>query len=397
MKLKKTSVQLVPLALLSATLVLPTHAAETPTKKRERQLLERLAKSDAQTAALQKRIEELERRMHELHTDAITTSETAQLQPAAAVAQASTPAPPKPDPDASKPAARSAPGKFEVDEEAAQRALERTLTQTGALLLNPGIYELTPSFFYKRTEFTSPTLLSTTNSTTGTSDLLLGTQRTRRNDMTASLDFRAGLPYQAQFEASLPYNYTRSSQLTDLSSSVSRNNGSGMGDVTVGIAKTLSRESGWRPDLIGRVSYDFGNGKRKDGAVDLGSGFRQLQGELVVLKRQDPLAFVASAFYGKSFEKDDIKPGNTMGFSLSTLLAASPATSLQFGFSQIYRQKQETNGVAIDGSDQTYGIVTIGASSVLSRDTTLITRVGIGLGNDAPKYSFSISLPILIR
>lgn len=395
MKLIKPGVQLVPLALLGAALASSVHAAETPVQKRERQLLERLAKSDAQAVALQERIGELERRMQELHNGA-ATSENAQLHPAVAVAQADAPAPSKSAPDASKPAARSAPGKFEVDEEAAQRALERTLTQTGALLLNTGTFELTPNFFYKRTEYTSPTLLSATNPATGASDLVLGNQRTRRNEMTAQLDFRAGLPYQAQFEASLPYNYTRSSQLTDLGSSTS-DNGKGMGDVTVGIAKTLSRESGWRPDLIGRVSYNFGNGKRKDETVDLGGGFRQLQGELVVLKRQDPLAFVASAFYGKTFEKDGIKPGNAMGFSLSALLAASPATSLQFGFSQIYRQKQETNGIAIAGSDQTYGIATLGASSVLSRDTTLITRIGIGLGNDAPKYTFSIALPILLR
>ena len=397
MKLTKPGVRLIPLALLGAALASASHAAETPDQKRERQLLDRLAKSDAQAAILQRRIDELEQRIQELRAN-IEGNEKAQLRPAVAVAQAPAPAPAPSTPASNAPssAARSAPGKFEVDEEAAQRALERTLTQAGALLLNAGTYELTPNFTYKRTEFTSPTLLSTTNSATGASDLLLGSQRTRRNEMTVELGFRAGLPFESQFEASVPYNYTRMSQLTDLSASTSAN-GNGMGDVTIGIAKTLTRESGWRPDLIGRLSYNIGNGKRKDGTVDLGSGFRQLQGEFVAIKRQDPLAFVASAFYGKTFEEDGIKPGNAMGFSLSALLAASPATSLQFGFSQIYRQKQELNGVTVSGSDQTYGIATIGASSVLSRDLTLITRVGIGLGNDAPKYTFNVALPILIR
>jgi hypothetical protein len=396
MKSTKPGVQLIPLALLGVALASASHAAETPAQKHERQLLERLAKSDAQTAILQRRIDALEQRIQELRAN-IEDNEKAQLRPAVAQAPAPSPAPSKPASNAPKPAASSAPGKFEVDEEAAQRALERTLTQAGALLLNAGTYELTPSFTYKRNEFTTPALLSTTNQATGASDLLLGNQRIRRNEMTAELGFRAGLPYQAQFEASLPYNYTRSSQLTDLSPSNVKENANGMGDVTIGIAKTLLRESGWRPDLIGRVSYNFGNGKRREGTVDLGGGFRQLQGEFVAIKRQDPLAFVASAFYAKSFEDDGIKPGNAMGFSLSALLAASPATSLQFGFSQIYRQEQELNGVTVNGSDQTYGIATIGASSVLSRDTTLITRIGIGLGNDAPKYSISVALPILIR
>jgi hypothetical protein len=79
------------------------------------------------------------------------------------------------------------------------------------------------------------------------------------------------------------------------------------------------------------------------------------------------------------------------------VLAASPATSLQFGFSQVYRREQENNGLKISGSDQTYGIVSVGASSVLSRDVTLLTQVGIGVGNDAPKYSFSVAVPILFR
>jgi uncharacterized protein with beta-barrel porin domain len=109
------------------------------------------------------------------------------------------------------------------------------------------------------------------------------------------------------------------------------------------------------------------------------------------------LAFTASAAYTRVFERDSVKPGDAMTFSLGTVLAASPATSLQLGFSQIYRQKQELNGVKIAGSEQTYGIINLGASSVLSRDMTLVTQFGIGLGNDAPKYSIGISLPILFR
>src|SRR5687767_5468809 len=42
-----------------------------------------------------------------------------------------------------------APGQFEVDEEAVQRALERALVQTGALLLDPGTVEIEPRFSYR--------------------------------------------------------------------------------------------------------------------------------------------------------------------------------------------------------------------------------------------------------
>jgi hypothetical protein len=392
--------RIVPLALIGLMLTGQSQATETVAQKRERALLQRLAKSDAQAAALQDRIEKLEKRLEVLRAAMAAVSPPAAAHPmpvaraAPRLAQATPPAAPSTGGGAST--GRSGPGTFEVDEEAAQRALERTLTQSGALLLPPRTIEITPTFSYRRTEQTAPALANITNPTNGTQALVLTTQRARRNEFAAHLGLRAGLPHGTQLEFDLPYNYVRSSQLTDLGPTSSAN-GNGLGDVTLGIAKALARENGWRPDLIGRFSYNFGNGRRQDGAVALGSGYRQMQGELVALKRQDPLAFVASTFYSKSFEKDGIRPGDATGFSLATVLAASPATSLQFGFAQVYRKEQENNGLKINGSDQTYGIVSVGASSVLSRDVTLLTQVGIGIGNDAPKYSFSVAVPILFR
>jgi len=391
--------RIIPIALIGLLLAGQSQATETAAQKRERTLLQRLAKSDAQAAALQDRIEKLEKRLEVLRAAVAAIPPTAAAHPmpvaqtAPRLAQATPPPPPA---GGSARASRSGPGTFEVDEEAAQRALERTLTQSGALLLPPRTIEVTPSFSYRRIEQTAPALANITNPTSGAPALVLTTQRSRRNELAAHLGLRAGMPYGTQLEFDLPYNYARSSQLTDLGSTSSAN-GNGMGDVTLGIAKTLTRESGWRPDLIGRFSYNFGNGRRQDGTVQLGSGYRQMQGELVALKRQDPLAFIASTFYSKSFEKDGIRPGDAVGFSLASVLAASPATSLQFGFSQVYRKEQENNGLKISGSDQTYGIVSVGASSVLSRDVTLLTQVGIGVGNDAPKYSFSVAVPILFR
>ena len=97
------------------------------------------------------------------------------------------------------------------------------------------------------------------------------------------------------------------------------------------------------------------------------------------------------------FEKDGLKPGDAAVVSLSSLLAASPATSLQMGFSQVLRAKQRVGGLRLDGSDQTYGLITLGATSILSRDLTLVTQFGIGVGGDAPRYTFNASLPILFR
>lgn len=400
--------RMTPLAFAGLLLAGHVQAADGQTQKQEAELLRRLAHSDARAAALQAKIAQLEARMHTLRAAveaaAATSARSSSMMPVAArpalLAQADnrpqerTPTRKRQDRNATP--QNAAPGAFEVDEEAAQRALERTLTQSGALLLPPRTYELTPSFTFRRDELSTMVPASFTPPGGGGPATVLINQRTRRNERLARLDLRAGMPFETQLELSLPYSYVNSRQVTDFGSATEAS-GSSVGDVTLGVAKTFAREDGWKPDLIGRLSYTFGNGDRQDGGVPLTGGYRQLQTELVAIKRQDPVAFVGSVFVGRSFEKDGIRPGDVAGFSLSSVLAASPATSLQFGFSQIYRTEQKVFGIETPGSEQTYGLFNIGSSSVLSRDLTLVTSFGIGLGSDAPEYSFTISLPYLLR
>ncbi len=374
----------------------PADAQTSPQGKTKAAARASAAANDARVIELQQRIEVLEQKLNALLQAAGAQAVATNPAPGASAPQrAAQAAPSAPAPSAASAprsgastARSSAPGSFEVDEAAAQRALERTLTQTGALLLPAGTIELTPSFNYSRTE--SASVLVGTGADIGI------TPRRRQNEFSPRLDLRAGMTRGLQLEASLPYNYVRNTDVSGVGTA-SRDSGHGIGDVTVGVAKTLLQEKGWHPDLIGRISYNFGNGKREDGDIVLNGGFRQLSAELVALKRQDPLAFTASIGYGKAFEEDSIHPGDVATFSLGTLLAASPATSLQLGFTQIYREEQKFNGARIRGSDQTYGIINLGASSVLSRDVTLVTQFGIGLGDDAPKYSVSVALPILFR
>lgn len=371
---------------------IPAHAQQSPAGQRESTLAKQLADSEAKVRVLQQRIERLEGRLDALtnapQRPAATAPSAAQMMPQ----QASPALAPRTPPVA----AASRPGSFEVDEDAAQRALERTLTESGALLLPQGAISVTPGLSYTRVERDTAVFADAVNSTTGTSNVVLANQTLRRNEFSARVDVKAGLPFESQLEVGLPYNYTRSSRIDSFGNESSAN-GSGIGDVTIGVAKTLTHEKGMLPDVIGRISYNTGTGRRSDNQVILNGGYRQLSAEFVALKRQDPLAFFAGLSYGHVFEEDNLKPGNVTNLSLGTVLAASPATSLQFGFTQVYRQKQETNGVTLAGTDETYGVVNIGASSVLSRDMMLLVSTGIGLGRDAPKYNFSVSLPISFR
>ena len=109
-------------------------------------------------------------------------------------------------------------------------------------------------------------------------------------------------------------------------------------------------------------------------------------------KRHDPLVFIGSASYGTTFERDDIDPGDQLGFSVGALLAASPETSLRVILNQTFVNELEIGDRAIGGSDQVFGTLNFGASSIIGRGKFLDLTAGIGLTDEAPDYSVGISV-----
>jgi hypothetical protein len=285
-----------------------------------------------------------------------------------------------------------APGQFEVEEEAIDRALERTLVQEGVLLLPLGQAEIEPAFTYTRREFDVPTFVTVNG------DTFVGEQEIERNEFETAATLRVGLPFDSQVEVAIPYNYVDESVNTTVGGAPQTSNsesGHGFGDVSLGLAKTLLQErAGWWPDVIARVTWDADTGKTDDNGVFLGGGFNELSGSLSAVKRQDPLAFVGSVSYAKTFEHDDIEPGDEVGFSLGTVLAASPETSLSFFFNQTFADDTKIDGDTINGSDQVVGTLSLGAATILGRNVLLSITGEIGLTDDAPDYAIGASLPI---
>ena len=66
-----------------------------------------------------------------------------------------------------------------------------------------------------------------------------------------------------------------------------------------------------------------------------GRGFSNVQPALTVVKRDDPVVFLATVSYAwvptRGHEGSNIDPGDAIGLRLMTLLAASPQTSLRTG------------------------------------------------------------------
>lgn len=285
--------------------------------------------------------------------------------------------------------AQPGPGQVEVDERAAERALERTLITTGALLLEVGQAEIQPGFAYVRSERDSPVLV------TVDTDELIAAESVRRDTLEAEVLLRIGIPWDAQLELGVPYRSVDEQRVIEVGTSPvteTDDRGSGAGDIRIGIAKTLLLERSWRPDLIGRLTWDTDTGE-SDSTLN-GFGFHELEASLTVAKRQDPLVFIGGVSYTRTFEDNDIEPGDEIGISIGTILAASPETSLRLVLDQAFVDDTKIDGETVGGSDQVIGNLIIGASSIIGRGKFLDVATQIGLTEDAPDYAISVSLAI---
>lgn len=409
--LKQTFALIGPCCVAIASLVAPAQAqADSPTVE---ELLKKLEERDAVIKDLARRVDELE---HRVASPAVRSSGTVDGHAATAVPAAMQPVPKPPAPAAPKVAAQAepqgpqaqapaagkgepsdqpsgqakpAPGQFTVDEEAAERALERTLVAAGALLVPFGQAEVQPTFNYTRREQDVTAQIETTPTPS------FPTQKVKRNELTGTLNLRGGLPWDSQLEFGFPYNYAQQEQILEgVERRTQDRSGAALGDFSVGLAKTVVRESGWRPDLIARFTYDSNTGQKRNNGVPLDGGINELIGEVNLLKRQDPLAFVVSGFYQRAFEDNDFKPGDQFGANLGVFLAASPQTSLRFQLQQTFADDVKFNGQIVNDSDQVQGSMIIGASSILSRGILLDVSGGIGLTSDAPDYFVRVALPV---
>lgn len=287
---------------------------------------------------------------------------------------------------------KSSDGELIVDELAAERALDRSLVQTGAILLPFRQMELQPFFNYLRRENFFPSLIGN-----DVGQLVgVGTANIKRNEFSTGFLFRAGLPFESQIELRLPVRIVGQTNIipqgANIVSDTSRT-GAGLGDISVGIAKTLFREDGWIPDLVGRFTWDSDSGNINNNDVFMGSGFNEFRVSMTALKRQDPLAFTSQFDYQTTLKKNDIERGDQYSFSLGASLAASPYTSLSLNMLQIWREKTQVANSNVPGSDAVQSIMSFGITTRVTRQLFFTVNGGIGLTDASPDYIINVSLP----
>lgn len=276
-------------------------------------------------------------------------------------------------------------GSFAIDEEASVRALEHSLVQAGSLLLAKGKLDVQVGLGFSRTE---NDVLLTNNGT------VIGQTKNTFTEVNVPFSIRVGLPYDAQIDFSIPLLYVDEQFIDTLGANSpvdTSREGSGIGDIRLTLSKTLSREKGWKPDVIGFFSWDADNGKRSDNNVFLSAGFNEFSAGLTLTKSQDPLVFSASISGQVTAEKNNIQPGDQLNLSLAAFLAASPKTSLSFSLDQTFADKTEVNDREVVNSERTVSLLNLGVSSAVSSKTFLSLSAGAGLTDDSPDYVVNIS------
>jgi hypothetical protein len=309
-----------------------------------------------------------------------------------AVAQAGTPA--AGTPPAGAPA-QGGPGTFTVSEEAAQRALERALVQSGAALLPRWKFELVPSVTYQFQQVSTPGTVALT----AQQQVFITENVLRSTQVQASVLLRMGLPWDSQLEIGVPYDYKDNTTIARVGGaglSTTGPNVHGFGDPSVALIKQIVGESDLHPGFFANVSYNPNVGQVKD-TLPLGKGFNQLSAGFTAVKRQDPLVFTGGFSYLYSWENNGLRPGAQYIGSLGLLLAVSPETSLQFGQQLTFIGHDEFNGRSIPGSNRVQGLLTAGIVSVLGRNRVVQLTIGMGETPDAPDFLIQLSTPIRLN
>lgn len=75
-------------------------------------------------------------------------------------------------------------------------------------------------------------------------------------------------------------------------------------------------------------------------------------------------------------------------------MAASPETSLNLSFQQVFSEGYSIRGRSIPGTDQNSSLLLIGASSLIAKNTLVSITGGIGLTKDSPDYVITLSIPV---
>ncbi len=212
--------------------------------------------------------------------------------------------------------------------------------------------------------------------------------------------------------------------------SIFKSQGSGLGDLELGLRYQFKRRKPTSPFLVGNLRVKSATGSdpfeiatqstlagqpRFSSELPTGSGFWSVNPSLTFIYPSDPVVFFGNLGYlwtieddkGKSIDADGnvlgfgrVDPGDAlrMSFGLGLGLNDRSSFSVSYQLDQFSKTTIQTAiNPEIDGSDVTIGKLLVGYSLKLPGGAPLNLTVGIGTTDDAPDTDLTFRMPFNFR
>jgi predicted porin len=225
-------------------------------------------------------------------------------------------------------------------------------------------------------------------------------QEAQNQTFTSSITMRYGLSNRLNLRATVPWEWRKTelfkSSRNETQVQMSEDESSGVGDISLGLAYQLYRSDSRLPNVVANLNFSPDTGD----SVLVGRGHDQVTGGLTFLAQSDPAALFASVTYihnqgdFRGFERGDLL-GGSLGYSYALNYDLSLSTSFSF-----LRQIEDSTFATLElgevdvGRRATLSTFTVGATYALTRRTALALSLGIGLTDDSPELTLTMSLPM---
>ena len=302
---------------------------------------------------------------------------------------------------------------YDDTERHASAALDRALLVRGGLLLPAGMLEVDDAASY----FSLSSDHVTVNGFALFPILVVGditSERLRRDILINSVTARVGLTKRAQLDFMVPYGFVLN-RTVDATGKQTTQSQFGLGDMIGGISYQFLDEHGNVPDLLGSIHFKSTTGvtsyNLESAQTSLGTGFNGLTAAVTAAKTNDPLVFFGSLNYtynqpahhtvplsdptdpSVTSEVAYIRPGDSFGFQLGSVLSINPETSMTIGWDQLFTTQSKLAGQPLPASYLVEGSLRIGTSYMFAPGRLLDVTMGVGLTPDTPNLQFSVSFP----
>ena len=263
-----------------------------------------------------------------------------------------------------------------IGEAPQERDAEDVFLRGQRVLLAPGQVVLDFGQFYSRSD--------TLQLAIADNAIQLGTQE--RSVFTTTMIGRVGIFNETEAYAGAAFHHLED-RLVVGAVEVASTGRSLVGDVNVGLRRTLLREGAGRPDII--VSIDATIPTRDDSVNVLG-------GSLVFVKSIDPVVLFAGSNYSHGFPRDlpdgtRLAPGNAVSVSLGYGLALNDSVAISTAASGAFTRaafKEDVN----TGRAETFSL-RFALTSALARGLYIEPSVTIGLSGPGQSFTFGVTLP----